>query len=194
MKIDTCSSLNCLENLQRHQLNFHGALDSAQRFGKHTSILRRSHVKIIAVDPGVTTGVAWADFSEEGIPELHTSMPKGFEAACTLFERFGGSPYRSNFDLLVIERFSITAKTATKTREGSNLAIELIGVAKWVALQCGLKVEEQSPADAKNFASDMKLRKLGWYTPGPDHARDATRHLLLAAVRHKAIDLKYLIP
>jgi len=193
MRIATFSSLSYSENQQRRLLNFHGALDSAQRFGRHTSILRRNHVKIIAVDPGATTGVAWTDFSEEGIPELNTSMPKGFEAACTLFERFGGSPYRSNFDLLVIERFSITAKTVTKTREGSNLAIELIGVAKWVALQCGLKVEEQSPADAKNFASDAKLRKIGWYTPGPDHARDATRHLLLAAVRHKVLNPAHLI-
>lgn len=37
----------------------------------------------------------------------------------------------------------------------------------------------QTPAEAKAFVSNEKLKRVGWYTVGMDHGRDATRHLLL---------------
>lgn len=37
----------------------------------------------------------------------------------------------------------------------------------------------QTPADAKSTLTDGRLRALRMYTPGPEHARDATRHAVL---------------
>ena len=46
-----------------------------------------------------------------------------------------------------------------------------------------LRFVRQTPAQAKSFGTDDKLRRLGWYTPTPGgHANDAARHLLAFAV------------
>lgn len=37
----------------------------------------------------------------------------------------------------------------------------------------------QSPSDAKNICTDARLKDWLMYAPGPDHARDATRHAAL---------------
>lgn len=38
---------------------------------------------------------------------------------------------------------------------------------------------QQNPADAKSVVTDERLKLWGMWTPGADHARDATRHALL---------------
>lgn len=147
-------------------------------------------MRILSIDPGGTTGIAWCDFVPGKLNTPGTSMPQGFGQASEFF-----SMYIEEFrpELIVIEKFTINARTIKSSREGSNLAIELTGVAKFLAKRSNITVEEQSPADAKNFASDDKLRRIGWYQPGPDHARDAMRHLLLAAVRNQVLDLSILV-
>ena len=97
-------------------------------------------------------------------------------------------------DVIVIEKFTISAATARKTRAGSNTAIEIIGSARWIAHARGVPFVEQTPADAMSFMTDEKLRRLGLYTPGPDHARDAMRHLLLYLLRSGAVSGDRVLP
>jgi len=47
-------------------------------------------------------------------------------------------------------------------------------------------LSRQSPSDAKTVITDGRLKNWIMYTPGPDHARDATRHALLWVRRMKA--------
>jgi len=86
-------------------------------------------------------------------------------------------------DALVVEQFTISVGTAKKTRAGSNTAIEIIGALRWIAHARGIPFVVQTPADAMSFMTDAKLKRLGWYTPGADHARDAARHLALYLLR-----------
>ena len=153
-------------------------------------------MRILTIDPGLTTGLAYANFEDGSLPVPFTDMPHGFEAAVNAFNDFLDSemPTYRYPDLVVIEKFTINAQTAKKSTAGSNLAIELIGAAKYLAYMINIPVEEQSPADAKNFATDAKLRRIKWHRPGPDHQNDALRHLLLAAVRHQQLDLSLLLP
>lgn len=159
-------------------------------------------MKILAVDPGLVTGLAFKDFDEDFFTPPKTLMPEGFVLGAeaiddALAHEVGGDWDRlvhGTPDLIVYERFQITPKTASKTTQGSGTAIELIGVLRYFAYVGGFKLEEQRPSDAMNFASDDKLRRIGWYKPGRDHARDAMRHLLLAAVRHNQVDLTQLLP
>jgi len=154
-------------------------------------------VRILAVDPGETTGYAYAHFgvSPKTMPKLFADMARGFNQACAWLEvdlpRYGGIKTPT---LVVLERFTINAETAKKSTQGSKTAIELCGVVRYLAHVGGYKLEEQAPVDAKSFVTDEKLKRLGWYTPGPDHARDATRHLVLAAIRHQALDSRLLLP
>ena len=145
-------------------------------------------MRILTIDPGHTTGMAFHDFTSSDKPE--TLMPVGLGNAYNEFFSFIAN---NALDLVVCEKFTITSATSKKSRGGSNEAIELIGVARYMAWDHSVSFEEQSPADAKNFCSDEKLRRLGWYVSGLDHARDALRHLVLAGVRHKVLDPSTLI-
>lgn len=148
-------------------------------------------MKIITIDPGVTTGVAFHDFDLGLIEQPLTWMPRGFEDAAELFDRV---MVVEKPDLVVTEKFTINAATTRKSTSGSYEAIQLIGVARYLAHLYEIPHEEQKPVDAMNFCTDEKLRRLGWYKRGLDHQRDAMRHLILAAVRHQAIDLRTLLP
>jgi len=149
-------------------------------------------MRILAVDPGPSCGVAWADFhAPSGKPLwVKTDILQEFGPTCDELE------YRlmmDDFDLVVVEKFTINAGTIKKDTKGSKYAIELTGVIRYAAWSYRTPLEEQAPADAMNFVTNDKLKRLGYYTPGPDHANDAMRHLILAAVRHKQINLQSLI-
>lgn len=45
--------------------------------------------------------------------------------------------------------------------------------------EVGVPLYHQSPSDAITTYNNDRLRKLGMYTPGPDHINDAKRHCLL---------------
>lgn len=53
------------------------------------------------------------------------------------------------------------------------------GIKGWDGVRRNMSVVSQTPADAKNVVTDGRLREWNFWTPGPDHARDATRHALL---------------
>jgi hypothetical protein len=91
-------------------------------------------------------------------------------------------------DTLVCESFIISAGTIKKTRGGSQQTIEIIGALRWIAHKRGTPFVLQSPGDSSMFDKNWKkLRRIGWYTPGDDHARSATRHLLLYLVKNGVI-------
>lgn len=143
-----------------------------------------SSTRILAVDPGRATGWAVLEAGRAYFGE-------------EIFEEFPGwadSFLRSRFDrgcrfLVVAERFVISGGTLTKARGDSNWSIELIGVLRYLARQYGHEFDLQGAGDAKRFGTDRLLRKLGWWTPGSDHARDAARHLALALARRDQADL-----
>jgi hypothetical protein len=56
-------------------------------------------------------------------------------------------------------------------------ALEVIGVAKWVAHQTGSRVLPQLQPDARKLG-EKHLRTVGWHRPGPDHMKSASSHLL----------------
>lgn len=93
-------------------------------------------------------------------------------------------------DVVVMEDFLITDRTMRTTREPWSLHI--IGAVRWMAQRHGAELVMQSPGDAKAFATDTKLKRLGWPLKG-DHAKDAGRHALLYLVRSGALTGKDLL-
>ena len=85
-------------------------------------------------------------------------------------------------DHVACESFRITAHTAKLSP--APWSLEIIGALRWLCHRNGIGFTLQTPGDAKRFATDTKLDKLGWARPpGAGHARDAQRHLLLFLVR-----------
>jgi len=151
-------------------------------------------VRLLAVDPGETTGFAL--FDTESGESYFWAEPSAMDAVTYV----NGKLHDGELEVLIVERFTISSRTVQATRGGSNTAIEIIGALRWLAhtysnqhnedgeLRKTIPFVVQSPSDAKAFVTDEKLKRLGWYTPGKDHARDATRHLVTYMVRNGLLE------
>lgn len=142
---------------------------------------------ILGVDPGKMTGLAGFDLGRElwnGSWERDTASAYAF---LTEWATMGPEL------LIACERFVITAGTMKVGRGDENWSLELIGVARYLAARHGCAFELQSAGDAKRFAPDARLKQVGWWNPGHDHANDAARHVLLAVARHEPKILEKLV-
>jgi len=105
---------------------------------------------------------------------------------------FMGAAASSGFELHVVcESYIVTANTLKKSRQ--NWSLEGIGVFRYLARTSDAEFTLQSPADAKTFATDEKLKAMGWHVPGRDHANDASRHLLLYCLKRRIIPLTLVV-
>ena len=133
---------------------------------------------ILAVDPGKETG--WASLTLG----IHSSGQMPLHKFLMWLD---GALDAGLMPQIVCEDFIYTTETAKKSRQTSST--EGIGVLRFLALKHDLGFALQSPASAKKFATDDKLRKLNWYQPSKGgHANDASRHLLVFAAKHRLID------
>lgn len=133
-------------------------------------------MRILAVDPGKTTGLAIRSGDDK---PATWQLP--VEDAVDMCEEYLTLQPRT---LVVCESF--IPRPGAKTWQPD--AVETIGVLRTLCRWHGHVFELQSPADAKRFSTDAKLKKVGWYksTRG-GHVNDALRHMLLGAVRHNII-------
>lgn len=129
---------------------------------------------ILAVDPGGTSGWAWWNSATH---QFHSG-----ETADWLDWMDSGMP---DYDIIVIEKYTITVKTAKLTQQTD--ALRFTGALEYNSYPYH-EVIITTPAEAKSFSTDKKLQRMGWYRPGKGHANDAARHLLLTAVRRGLLD------
>jgi len=129
------------------------------------------HSFVLAVDPGGNTGLAWLLDREFG-SQVVADGRFGFHAWFTEAVAKIATPL-----VAVCEDFIITSATARKTAQPDPYRI--IG---WLELWChqhAVPFVLQTPAQAKGFGTDAKLRHMGWYRTGHGgHDNDAARHLL----------------
>lgn len=133
---------------------------------------------VLAVDPGGTTGWAlWRDGDQ--VPQVGQDPPLAFlDRTWDLVRTSGGLE-------VVCERYVVTAGTLKKSRQYD--ALEQIGALRWMCHHLGHPFELQDAADAEVFAPSERLKLLGWWTVGQEHARSATRHLLLYLVKRRLV-------
>jgi hypothetical protein len=139
-------------------------------------------MRVLAVDPGGTTGIA---FYEDG---FFTSYQRDcYEDAVDSIVDCVRPP---SLDALVCEGFHIRGNTHKLDAGAFSQTTDLIGACRFVASEKGIPFIRQTPAQAKGFATDDKLRTLGWYNPSKGgHQNDAARHLLvyLAGIRYAPV-------
>jgi hypothetical protein len=129
-------------------------------------------VKVVALDPGITTGLAIGNIMVDwGLMLIDTGQAKYNHK-----ELYDGL-VRQRPQHLVCERFEFRKKS----REGLILySRELIGIANLYSQQFGISLTMQQPSEALGgFWTDKQLKKDKLYkvTTG-GHANDALRHLL----------------
>lgn len=134
--------------------------------------------RILAIDPGVTTGIC---FGELDVAEQSLKLTFD-EKRFTIGEFY--EYVRSHVSLarphihLIYESFEYR----NVARTGLNLTpVKLIGVIElleeWYSDK-DVKFYMQSAATGKAFFRDDRLKSIGAYAVGNKHSRDATRHLL----------------
>lgn len=136
---------------------------------------------ILAVDPGKTTG--WASYVPgEPLSETESHFSAGELGLQAFLER--ADERLTEGDEVVCERFTISKRTLTAAAD-AHWAMKGIGVLEYWCTTRGLKFTLQTPAEAKGFATNEKLKAIGWYTATTGgHANDGVRHLLTYMVRN----------
>lgn len=134
---------------------------------------------ILAVDPGLTTG--WAALYPDG--EFRSGETKGPYEFLFDVQRLIQGPFPWE---MVVERYVITPETVKKSRQYEP--IEIIGALKFFSRHYEVPLALQTPADAKAFSTDKKLKAMRWFRPALGHANDAARHLLCYSIRKAYLD------
>ncbi len=136
---------------------------------------------IIAIDPGKMTG--WARINKN-LVFASGEMPL-YDVLHFIHEmmRQGGVVPE-----IICEDFIFTKETLKKSRQ--LYSTEGLGALRFLCEEYECNFYIQTPAAAKSFSSNEKLKKIGWHTPGKVHANDAARHLLLHGVEHGLVDVR----
>lgn len=130
---------------------------------------------ILGVDPGKMTG--WAAFDTLAAEGPHSGQLDREEFVDFIVPRLE-HPTQPRL-MIACERFTISGGTVTKGRTDENWSIEQIGILRHWARRFGHEFTLQSAGDAKKFATNDKLKLVGWHRPRRDHENDALRHTLL---------------
>lgn len=140
---------------------------------------------IIAIDPGLTTGVA--AYRHTGIPWLNGERFSSgqVEGRFHFYKAFNTMVAWGLPIIVVMERFTITPATAKKSPQPDPIYI--IGAIERQADDLGFPFYFQTPSDAMSFATDDKLKLVGFWNRGKGHANDAARHMLKFLI-HKRPD------
>ena len=121
---------------------------------------------IVALDPGVTTGVAV--FTPTGIIMNEW--------------RYDTAPHARIYHALDILKPKLVISEAFHFRQDKTGAVftgvEYIGVIKCFCQQNGVEHIEMTPGQGKGFWDNRKIKALGWWKPSAPHAIDAMRILL----------------
>lgn len=147
-------------------------------------------VRIVAVDPGVITGICvlWIDADTGKILAWAETMIT-FDELYQVFEIIALIRELSNYGVVhvVIEDFTVAEVNMSQdflapVRIGRQLEFAVFLMSKdSLGAPIFGKVELavfQSRSRKADYSNE-RLKKLGFYTPGKDHRRDATRHALV---------------
>ena len=142
-------------------------------------------MRYLAVDPGNVTGVAGWD--GESVFSYQEPALKATTLVKHTLNLWGSFYYEVT---VVCESF--VPRPGAKSFQPD--AMYTIGALRFVCWELGVPFELQTPAAAKSFSTDAKLKRVGWYkTTEGGHENDARRHLLLALVKNREIELESLL-
>lgn len=132
-------------------------------------------MKILAVDPGKTTGYVLADVdgTETIVCRSWGEAPQ-LEFCQWAYDMVG----ILGIELIVCESWE---PRAAGVRTWQPEPIEVIGMLRWLAKRSRIGFRLQTARDAKRFATTAKLAPYGQVRSANGHARDAMRHLVLAS-------------
>jgi hypothetical protein len=140
-------------------------------YDKLRALLFSCETRILAFDPGETTGVACLKGGDVELYEQFKTKPIGEGA-----ELLHGLIRNLSPDFLICEDYRIYAWKADDHKWNPLHTPALIGAVQYICYMEHLPYHMEMAQVPKAFTTDDKLRGLGLYLPGKPHARDAMRH------------------
>ena len=136
-------------------------------------------MKLLALDPGHTTGVCLMHEMPCFIGHDLRIDPSTVQmSTLTGHTAIWAFLNMHNPAILVSEAFRLYAHKAENKINSGFLEVEMIGVIRlWAQLNNRL-LHEQMASEAKSAVLDERLQQLGLWSKSP-HSRDATRHAVL---------------
>lgn len=153
---------------------------------------------LLCLDPGLASGVAVLETSElqedragaVSIIESGELQPKELNA--WLLAWFNRAVEEKAGLECVCENFLITPQTGKNST--ADWSLKKIGVLEFLGEMYSVNVTLQTPAAAKSFVDNKRLRALGlWHKGGAGHANDALRHGVLYLVDKRGWNPKNLL-
>ena len=144
-------------------------------------ILETTEPMVITIDPGKVTGMA-RYFPLRGLESYHSWEELGGLGGFADAWRISHPDYDNPDVTIVIEKYTIGAKNRAIREDYNAVYINgfVLGLSRWTEWN----VIQNQVSGAKTFATDEKLKALGWYNPTPGgHSNDAGRHMLTHAAK-----------
>ena len=139
-------------------------------------------MKIMSFDPGLTTGVAVLTHPDDiRLFEIHVPLSEHQCREKHLYRVWEHLMDWERPDEVVYEDFTYQHRTTVEL-----FPVQVIGVINLYGQITRVPIFSETASAAKRFWTDYKLKAIGRWVPGKDHAMDALRHLLY----HEAIRKK----
>lgn len=131
---------------------------------------------VMWLDPGLMTGWSMLMYGKD-----FDSGQCQFIDVGELVQQYGRT-YQNSMSV-GWERYIVTSGGArTGTPEPS---LETIGMVRWLCYENNVTVLNPVPSAMRMLGSKDKLKTLGWFKPGKQHANDASMHLLSWMLRER---------
>lgn len=126
-------------------------------------------MKILAIDPGLMTGVSVIDWSNRDKPSKVETCELDIKGFYDKIEDLVKSS-----DVVVMENFIVTVASAKK--DFQPFSLHLIGLVGYLCYHNQKKLVMQDPLD-REFTPNQVLKDLDlWHKGGAGHANQASRH------------------
>lgn len=143
--------------------------------GAHPDPSQRFRGRLGCFDPGETTGLAIFQATGEKVTleQVHQLQTWGIDKAVKSFETV---LLTNQLDAIVYESYRVYGWKTDEHSFSDIPTLQIIGCLKTLCVQQGIPFFDQSAQVAKQFVSDEKLERWGFYREGLRHGRDAMRH------------------
>lgn len=141
-------------------------------------------LRIIAYDPGLTTGLCIIENQTPGGEYEFFQQELTFRQVGDLLRVWEDEGVLKTPCTFVCESFTINQQTARNSQ--APWSLEVIGLIRYAAMRNHIELVMQQPSAAKNLVRDDVIKAAGKWVKGKPHAMDATRH----AIYHAIIDRK----
>lgn len=149
------------------------------KFHELANVIRRGmkvdfNGRVLALDPGETTGWSVFDRSPQGTYLADAGQVKTWplrEGVPNLETLLLVRP-----NIVVFESYHIYSWKANQHKNSEVATIQVVGMLQTLCIQRQIDYTAQTASIGKNFCTDKKLEDWGLWIPGLKHARDSIRH------------------